>query len=93
MSDADRDVGIPDKSDERLPRELDLPGDRYRSVGRRELAGCAWLPALFVLLSVAIWVSQRTGITAPWGVGVALVGLLFVALWVWANRGFRGGGR
>lgn len=37
---------------ERLPREMVQEGKRYGSIGRRELAGAMWLPALLLLLTV-----------------------------------------
>ncbi len=37
--------------EERLPRELLLEGRRYRTVGRPELAGALWLPALWLVLA------------------------------------------
>ena len=37
--------------EERLPRELVLEGRRYRAVGRPELAGAMWLPALWLVLA------------------------------------------
>ena len=40
------EIFAPLDADERLPRELLLEGRRFRSVGRRELAGLLWLPAL-----------------------------------------------
>jgi|SRR5215831_11200310 len=39
--------------DERLPRELLMEGRRYRQIGRRELAGALWLPALCLLLALS----------------------------------------
>jgi hypothetical protein len=38
---------------ERLPRELILEGRRHRTVGRRELVGALWLPAIFTILVIA----------------------------------------
>ena len=37
--------------EERLPRELLLEGRRYKAVGRPELAGALWLPALWLVLA------------------------------------------
>jgi hypothetical protein len=37
---------------ERLPRALVQDEKRYRSVGRRELAGALWLPALLIAFTV-----------------------------------------
>jgi hypothetical protein len=41
--------------DERLPREMVEEGRRYKTVGRRELAGFMWFPTVFVLLAVFGW--------------------------------------
>jgi hypothetical protein len=40
---------------EPLPRELVKEGRRYRTVGRRELAGALWLPALATVMVLASW--------------------------------------
>ena len=40
---------------EPLPRELVKESRRYRTLGRRELAGALWLPALATVLVVASW--------------------------------------
>lgn len=52
---------------ERLPRELLAEQRRDRSVGRRELAGLLWPPALFISLGA---VSLLKG-SAPVAVGAA----------------------
>jgi hypothetical protein len=69
---------------EPLPRELLNERRRYRGLGRRELAGCLWLPALAALLYVA-------GLTnmSP-TVGLAVIVLLLVGLAVFAVSGERG---
>lgn len=38
-----------------LPRELLLEAKRHRSVGRRELAGALWLPALVLVITAGAW--------------------------------------
>lgn len=40
---------------ERLPRELILEGRRHRTIGRRELAGALWMPAVFLILALVGW--------------------------------------
>jgi hypothetical protein len=42
-------------AEEALPREMVLEARRHRTVGRRELAGVMWLPALCGVLVVASW--------------------------------------
>ena len=48
-------IFAPLDADEPLPREQLLAGRRYRNVGRWELAGALWLPALVLVLSLAAW--------------------------------------
>lgn len=64
--------------DERLPRELLMEARRHRTLGRRELAGLLWIPALFLILVLAGW----TGVDAA--LAMVMVGLLFVAFVVFA---------
>lgn len=63
------EIFAPLDADERLPRELLLEGRRFRSVGRRELAGLLWLPALLLSLTAV----SRLGGSAPVAVGTAAV--------------------
>jgi hypothetical protein len=63
------EIFAPLDADERLPRELLLEGRRFRSVGRRELAGLLWLPALLLSLTAV----GRLGGGAPVAVGTAAV--------------------
>lgn len=64
---------------ERLPRELLLEGRRYRSLGRTELAGALWLPALWVLLTVS-------GLfTTDVLVVLGIVALVYALFWVFAR--------
>ena len=51
-------IFAPLDADERLPRELILEGKRYSTLGRRELAGAAWLPALFLIVALVGWASK-----------------------------------
>ncbi len=52
-------IFAPLDGEERLPRELVLEGKRYRAIGRRELFGALWLPALALILFCATWVTSR----------------------------------
>ena len=61
------EIFAPLDEDERLPRELLAEQRRDRSVGRRELAGLLWPPALFISLGA---VSLMKG-SAPMAVGAA----------------------
>jgi hypothetical protein len=49
------EIFSPLDTDEPLPRELVLAAKRFRSVGRWELAGAAWLPSLLLILVVGGW--------------------------------------
>ncbi|HEV1992585.1 MAG TPA: hypothetical protein VGR34_06955 [Candidatus Dormibacteraeota bacterium] len=46
-------IFAPLDAEEQLPRELVLEGKRHKAIGRRELAGALWLPALFLILFFA----------------------------------------
>jgi hypothetical protein len=46
-------IFAPLDANERLPRELIIEGRRHRTLGRRELAGALWLPAIFLILAIA----------------------------------------
>ena len=69
---------------ERLPRELLMESRRYGSIGRRELAGALWLPALWAILSVGGW------ITGDVLVVLGAVALVYAALWTFVLSGERG---
>jgi hypothetical protein len=69
--------------DEQLPRELILEGKRHRMLGRRELAGALWLPALFVILLLAGW-GKLDAVTA-----IAVIATVFVGLWAFVLFGDR----
>ena len=68
---------------ERLPRELIMEGKRHRMLGRRELAGALWLPALFLILFLAGW-GKLDAVTA-----VAVIASAFVGLWAFVLFGDR----
>jgi len=68
---------------ERLPRELILEGRRHRMLGRRELAGALWLPALFLILFLAGWGKVDAAIA------VAVIAFAFVGLWAFVLFGDR----
>jgi hypothetical protein len=77
-------IFTPLDEEERLPRELILEERRHKAVGRRELAGALWLPALFLILFLAGWgrldaVAAFVAITAA-----------FVGLWAFVVLGKRG---
>jgi hypothetical protein len=76
-------IFAPLDAEERLPRELILEARRHRTLGRRELAGALWLPALFLVLALISW--------ARVDIAVALggVGLLYAGLWVFILLGER----
>jgi hypothetical protein len=75
------EIFAPLDADERLPRELLIEQRRFRSVGRRELAGFLWLPSLLVSLSAVSWVGG--GAPAAFGVIVAVL----AGLWLFAQSG------
>jgi hypothetical protein len=68
---------------ERLPRELIMEGKRHRALGRRELAGALWLPALFLILFVAGW-GKLDAVLA-----VAVIATAFLGLWAFILLGNR----
>ena len=68
---------------ERLPRELILEAKRHKTLGRRELAGALWLPALFMIIGLISW--ARVSPLAAFG----LVGLLYAGFWAFALFGDR----
>lgn len=65
-------------ADERLPRELLMDAKRQRAVGRREVAGLLWLPALLVTLTLAAWIN----LDGFWTLG--MIGLLFLGFCAFA---------
>lgn len=73
--------------DERLPRELILAGRRYRTLGRWELSGAIWLPALVAIITLATWVRL------PGFVVLGAAALTFAGLVAYAMAGGRRAGR
>jgi hypothetical protein len=64
---------------EPLPRELLKDARRYKTLGRRELAGALWLPALVAILFLAAW--SDVGTTMALGaVGLLLLGFVVFAV-------------
>jgi hypothetical protein len=51
-------IFAPLDANERLPRELIMEGKRHSTVGRRELAAALWLPAVFLILTIASKVAR-----------------------------------
>jgi hypothetical protein len=68
---------------EQLPRELLFEAKRHRAVGRRELAGALWLPAILLVMTAGAWRELSAG------VALGALGLVFVGLWVFALAGER----
>jgi hypothetical protein len=68
---------------EPLPRELLIEARRHRTVGRRELAGALWLPALVVLSLVAQWIQLNAPVT------LASIALLLIGFVVFVRSGGR----
>jgi hypothetical protein len=68
---------------EPLPRELLIEARRHRELGRREVAGLLWLPALAALLYVA----SLTDMSPTLGFSILL--LVLVGLIVFAISGER----
>ncbi len=76
-------IFAPLDADEALPRELLQEAKRYRRVGRSELAGALWLPALLLILFVAGWGNVDMAMV----LGVIL--LVYVCFWVFVLSGER----
>ena len=68
---------------EPLPRELLMEARRYKRMGRRELAGALWLPALVVVTLIEAWMQMQTMVAA------GLVALLLIGFVVFAFSGER----
>ena len=64
---------------EALPRELLKEARRYETLGRWELAGALWLPALVVVVFLAAWSDIGTTI-ALGAVGLLLLGFVVFAV-------------
>ena len=76
-------IFAPLDTNEPLPRELLKESRRYRTLGRRELAGALWLPALAIVLLLATW-SGVHGL-AVLGI-IALLFVSFCVFVVWGER-------
>jgi hypothetical protein len=76
-------IFAPLDADEPLPRELLMAGRRYRSIGRWELAGALWLPAVALILTLATWAGIPPLLT------LALVASAFGGLLAYALAGHR----
>ena len=72
-------IFAPLDANEPLPRELLKDARRYRTLGRWELAGALWLPALVLVLFLAAWSSVGTTM-ALGGVGLLLLGFVVFAV-------------
>ena len=64
---------------EQLPRELVMEARRHRVLGRREVAGVLWLPALVVAVYLAGAVNVN-GVAFLIVVGVLLLGFIIFAM-------------
>jgi hypothetical protein len=72
-------IFAPLDANEPLPRELLKDARRYKTLGRWELAGALWLPALVVVLFLAAW--SDVGTTMALGaVGLLLLGFVVFAV-------------
>jgi hypothetical protein len=76
-------IFAPLDANEPLPRELLKDARRYKTLGRWELAGALWLPALVVVLFLGAWSDVGT----PMALGA--VGLLLLGFVVFAITGRR----
>jgi hypothetical protein len=76
-------IFAPLDANEPLPRELLKDARRYKTLGRRELAGALWLPALVAVLFLAAWSDVGTTMA------VGAVGLLLLGFVVFAVTGER----
>jgi hypothetical protein len=76
-------IFAPLDAEERLPRELILEARRHRTLGRRELAGALWLPALFLIFALISWAKVDLAVALG---GVAL---LYAGLWAFVLLGDR----
>jgi hypothetical protein len=68
---------------EPLPRELLMAGRRHRTIGRWELAGALWLPALALILTVGAWSRM------PSALAIGLIALTLAGLVGYAVAGAR----
>lgn len=70
-------------ADEALTREQVLAARRFRTLGRWELAGAIWLPALVIIISLDQWGDF------PVPIGLTAIALTFLGLLAFALRGDR----
>src|ERR1700682_1462424 len=82
------EIFAPLDPDERLPRELLMEARRFRSLGRREVAGILWLPSLLLSLTAVKWM----GGGASAAVGAAAAVLLGLGVFAQAGKGSHAGG-
>lgn len=68
---------------EPLTREQVLAAKRFRTLGRWELAGALWLPALVVIMTLDQW----THVPTP--IGLSAIALTFLGLLAFALHGDR----
>ena len=76
-------IFAPLDANERLPRELLMEARRHKTLGRRELAGALWLPALFLILGLIAW-ARVDALEA-----FTLIALLYAGFWVFVLFGDR----
>lgn len=70
--------------DEPLPRELLMESRRYKTIGRRELAGALWLPAVWVIFSLSGLVTRDVLVV------LGIIAVVYAGFWLFALRGDRG---
>ncbi len=79
-------IFAPLDAEEPLPRELLMAGRRHRTIGRWELAGALWLPALAAIMTLG-------GLSRmPAGLAIGLVALTLAGLIAYAVAGGRASG-
>jgi hypothetical protein len=76
-------IFAPLDANERLPRELVLEARRHKTLGRRELAGALWLPALFLIVALVAW--ARVNALAAF----SAIALLYAGFWAFVLFGER----
>ncbi|HEV2029697.1 MAG TPA: hypothetical protein VGS16_14410 [Candidatus Dormibacteraeota bacterium] len=76
-------IFAPLDANEQLPRELILEAKRHKTLGRRELAGAMWLPALFVIVALV----GSAGVNAL--AAVTVIALLYAGFWAFVLFGER----
>jgi hypothetical protein len=76
-------IFAPLDANERLPRELLMEAKRHKTLGRREVAGALWLPALFLVVALIAW----AGVNALQA--FSLIALLYAGFWAFVLFGER----